>query len=89
MLTFFLTAKKSMNTIPEKNYSLVFDNVKVKKCIAITSYQKEEETLIPQFEDNCLELSFTFGHHDNKRVIKKETAKDLLKQLQEILKDEL
>jgi len=72
------------NTI-NKNYSLVFDKVEVKECSAITSYVKDEEKLIPQFEDDCLELRFTFGHHDNKRVIKKETAKKLLNDLQKLL----
>lgn len=76
-----------MSTTANKNYSLVFDKVKVQKCSAITSYIKDEESLIPQFEDDCLELSFIFGHHDNKRVIKKETAKDLLNQLQSVLNE--
>lgn len=71
-----------------KNYSIVFDKVEVEECSAITSYTKNEGNLTPNFEDGCVQITFSVGHQKHSRVIKRDVAKILLNQLEKVLDDE-
>jgi predicted RNA-binding protein with PUA domain len=68
-----------------KNYSTVFDNIQLKFCEAIVSYDKEEEKFIPNFSKECVEIVFSKGQQKQTKVITKKSAENLFKQLKEVL----
>ena len=71
-----------------KNYSTVFDNIQLKFCEAIVSYNKEEEKFIPNFSKDCIEIIFSKGQHKCTKVITKRSAENLFKQLKEFLNND-
>lgn len=64
-------------------YKKVYTQVTPNTCKGITSYKKQNENLVPQFEE-CIELSFEKEGTFTNIVITKQTADQLRERLSSI-----